>query len=154
MTIIETVVARSGESPAELYVKARVAGVEISHASDWPCRTFDGVPEPGCQLGVFRTVGWAIFYKDERRWEARARTDCGPVDLATLISGVLGLNEQHGRKPGHATRQRMFNHTVSARTEKRVAYTLICYKLGLEDLLGSQVAEKVDIDWTVSLLLA
>lgn len=133
---------------ARLYVEARVAGLEISHYGSWDCHVFNGAPRPNCELGVFRQVGTVIFYKQERRWEVRASTDCNPVDLATLINCGLYLVEKYGRTPGHFTRRRYFTHKISGRTDKSIAYAGVCFQLTADDLLGTTtaaVSEPIDV---------
>ena len=106
----------------------------VSHCPKRRCLTYNGSPQG--TLGVFRSIGTLIFYKDERRWEVRARSDATAVDLATLIDLGLCAIALHGRKPGHWTRRRYFQHVTSKRTGKRIAFAPICYRLGADDLLG------------------
>lgn len=135
-TTFDMVAPRVTGDVARLYVEARVAGLEVSHYSKKKCRTFDGLPEPGAELGVFRLVASLIFYKDDRRWEVRVRSDANAVELATAISCGLNVAARKGRTPGHFTRLREFRHKVSARTNKPIAHAGICYRLDADDLLG------------------
>ncbi|MDT0201357.1 hypothetical protein [Nocardioides sp. AE5] len=140
----ELITQRTAEDVSRLYVEARVAGLEITHYKSLDCYTFDGAPVPGTRLGVFRLVGALCFQKEERRWEVRARTDAGAVDLSTLITCGLGMVEKYGRTPGHFTRTRGFKHMVR-KNGKRVAWIGVCYQLNAEDLLGTvSTAEPLD----------
>lgn len=102
---IEWVTPRVSSDVARLYVEARVVGLEVSHYPSRKCSPFDGATEPGCQLGVFRTVGSLIFHKADRRWEVRANSDCTAVELATLISCGISVAKQYGRSPGYSHAQ-------------------------------------------------
>lgn len=137
---LEMVAHRSERNVGRLYIEARVAGVEVSHYPELLCCDFEGAPVAGCQLGLFRSIGAVVFYKDERRWEVRARTDCGEVEMATLIALGLELNQRLGRTPGQYTRKREFTHCTSTRTEKRVAWARVAYKLTAEDILQAESA--------------
>lgn len=145
--VIEIQARRSARDVARLYVEARVAGLEISHYPSRYCKTFDGLPEPGCDLGVFRSIGSLIYYKDERRWEVRARADAGAVDLATLVDFGLAVVAERGRAPGQWVRKKEFEHFVSKRTGKRIATARVCYRLGTDDLLAS-TSTAVGLDLT------
>lgn len=148
-TTFDMVAPRVTGDVARLYVEARIAGLEVSHYPRKKCRTFDGLPEPGAVLGVFRLVASLIFHKDERRWEVRVCSDANAIELATAISCGLRTVAQRGRTPGHFTRRRWFTHEVSSRTNKSIAHAGICYRLDADDLLGvatSSVQAPISLD--------
>lgn len=145
VTVWDFIAPRCNRDVARLYLEARVAGLTVSHYPSRRCRTYDttdGVP------GVARAIGSLIFYKDARRWEVRARSDCNATELATLISLGLGVVETRGGEPGYWTRQSPFKHLVSKRTGKRIACAGISYLLDVEDLMSVGVTAEEMPDLT------
>jgi len=155
MTAYDLIANRVADDVARLYVEARAAGLAVSHYPSRTCHTFDGLPEPGCEIGVFRTVGSLIFYKDERHWEVRAFSDASAIEMATLLTFGLAMTKRYGRSPGHLTRRKQFRHTVSSRTGKRIAWSHVCYRLDAEDLLATATAaEQTSVDDALRSILA
>jgi hypothetical protein len=139
------IVPRTDADVSRQYIRARVAGLEVSHG---PLNTkvFDSIPAPGIRPGVFRYIGILVFHKETRRWEARACANASAVDLSTVISFGLYAAEKFGAKPGQWTRQGGWMNQPSLRTGKPVAWINVCYQLGEDDLLGAATHEVVVTD--------